>query len=358
MSLPGPAGPAPAPGAPAGRSRALWRGVARLLVAVAALAAVLWWADVGRVLALLGGAHPGWLLAALVSGVLSNIASAWRWRALVLWLGQRIGLGWAVGIYFRAVMINALLPGAVVGGDLYRAHGLVRLAMPGLAAGLSVLCDRLSGLWVLVALGAGAAAWGAGQDVHVAVPGLLHWLPPAAWLLLTLALLVLPLVLLALGRRALPAPVVATTPAPGAISLPDATPAPLRRRLALLAHRPHALAQYGWQLLGSAAVQLLSVGVLACGGAALGLALPVWAYALAAVPTFLMATLPISLGGWGTREAAAVLAFASLGVAAPQAVALSVLYGLSAALQAVAGGLLMLRSPSASDHQPTTPSRT
>jgi len=92
-------------------------------------------------------------------------------------------------------------------------------------------------------------------------------------------------------------------------------------------------------------VQLLSVGVLACGGAALGLALPVWAYALAAVPTFLMATLPISLGGWGTREAAAVLAFASLGVAAPQAVALSVLYGLSALLQALAGGLLMLRSP-------------
>ncbi len=311
---------------PAPRRPARHQAWLRALVAVALLAGVLWLADVGEVAGLLQAAQPGWLLVALACGVLSNIVSAWRWRALVQWLGHGVGLAWAVGIYFRAVTIKALLPGAVVGGDVYRANGL----------------DRLSGLWVLLALGAAAAAWAVAQPAAGGLPPLLRWLPAGGWLALTLALLALPLLLLALGRRALPPPVAAADA--GQADAGDAPAAPpLRQRLALLAHRPHALAQYGWQLLGSVGVQLLSVGVLACGGAALGLALPYWAYALAAVPVFLMATLPISLGGWGTREAAAVLAFGSLGLAAPQAVALAVLYGLSALLQAAGGALLMLR---------------
>lgn len=330
MSPPGPAAEAAALRRP-GR----WRVPARVLLALGLLAAVLLWADVGQVLALLRGAQPGWLLAALAAAVASNLASAWRWRLLVQWLGGPLGLGTACGLYFRAVAINALLPGAVVGGDMYRAHGLVRLGLPWLESALSVLCDRLSGLWVLIALGGLAAAWAAAWPGDTPLPAAIGLLPPAGWAALALALLALPLVLLTAGRKLVAGPAKAAPAAAGG--------AGWRVRLSLLAHRPQALAQYGWQLLGSALVQGLSVSVLALGGAALGIALPWWGYALAAVPTFLMATLPISLGGWGTREAAAVLAFGSLGLAAPQAVALSVLYGLSALVQAAAGALLLAR---------------
>jgi uncharacterized membrane protein YbhN (UPF0104 family) len=58
---------------------------------------------------------------------------------------------------------------------------------------------------------------------------------------------------------------------------------------------------------------------------------------VAAAPTFILASLPISVGGWGTREAAAVAAFAAVGVPAPAAVAMALLYGLAALVQAVAG---------------------
>ena len=75
-------------------------------------------------------------------------------------------------------------------------------------------------------------------------------------------------------------------------------------------------------------MQLLSAAALAGGGLALGVALPasVWAWAIA--PVFLMAALPVSVGGWGTREAAAVLALAPFGVEAASAVGAALVYGL------------------------------
>jgi uncharacterized membrane protein YbhN (UPF0104 family) len=57
--------------------------------------------------------------------------------------------------------------------------------------------------------------------------------------------------------------------------------------------------------------------------------------AVAAVPVFVLATVPVSFGGWGTREAAAVAVLAPLGVAAPTALAASLLYGLYPVVQSL-----------------------
>jgi uncharacterized membrane protein YbhN (UPF0104 family) len=92
-------------------------------------------------------------------------------------------------------------------------------------------------------------------------------------------------------------------------------------------------------------VQLLSIGAFALGGRALGIELPAWSWAAVAVPVFLMATLPVSFGGWGTREAAAVVALAAFGVPGASAVGASVLYGLFALAQALAGGVLLATDP-------------
>ena len=50
--------------------------------------------------------------------------------------------------------LNALLPGAVVGGDVYRAVALRQAAQNAVAASASVVLDRLSGVWMLCVLGA------------------------------------------------------------------------------------------------------------------------------------------------------------------------------------------------------------
>jgi uncharacterized membrane protein YbhN (UPF0104 family) len=316
-----------------------WTRVARIVLAPLLVAAILWWADPRRVLHEVAGAQPGWLLAGLASSALANFVSAQRWRALAGWLGHRIGAFAAAGLYFRAVAINALLPGAIVGGDVYRAVALNRRGLPALEAGLSVFLDRLSGLWMLVVLGMAAAAWGvADTSSQALVPAALR--APGAGALATLAgcLLAAPaLAIVALDKletalRGFAGPITAW-----------------RGRLVAAAKRPGTWRQYALQIVASLAVQALSIGAFALGGHALGIELAAWSWTAAAVPVFLMATLPVSFGGWGTREAAAVVALSAFGVPAAPAVGASVLYGLFGLTQAAAGGLLLARDPRETD---------
>lgn len=304
---------------------------ARLALAPVLLLAVLWTVDLRAVGQQLAQASPGWLLVGLTCSVLSNLASAWRWCALVRWLGH--GLAWrqAQRLYFQAMAISALVPGAVVGGDVFRAVALRRSGQGALEAGLSVLLDRLSGLWMLWVLAALAAAWGmAAGGVDAWSRWGLGW-TPGAMLALACALVLAPaLALLALRRTA----------------RGDAAAPIWRQRVHQIAQRDRGGREYLRQLVASLVVQVLSVGALACAGEGMGLELPYWSYAVAAAPTFLMAALPISFGGWGTREAAAALSLGVFGVAAPAAVAVSVLYGLMGLVQALLGAMLLARPAS------------
>ena len=292
--------------------KALLRGLlgGALLVAVIALA------DPARVLAQLRQAHVGWLLAGLAAAVASNVVSALRWRALARWLGADVSVRDATRWYFQAIGLNALLPGAVLGGDLYRAVVLRRAGQATLASSWSVVLDRVSGLWMLCAIG----GLGAALCANVLAPWLR--LPAGAFAALMLAgtalWLATPWTLPALLRRW------------GVRWL-----APLRAA----AQRPDFNRQMGWQALASAAVQVLSAAALAGGGLALGVQLPLAAWAFAIAPVFLMAALPVSVGGWGTREAATVAALAPFGVAAAAAVGVGVIYGLYALVQGAMGAL-------------------
>ena len=295
--------------------KALIRG----LLGLALLAAVLALADPARVAAQLRQAQPGWLLAGLAAGIASNLVSALRWRALAQWLGAPVSARDACRWYFQAIGLNALLPGAVVGGDFYRAVMLRRASHATatvLAPGWSVVLDRVSGLWMLCAIG----GLGAAACADVLAPWLR--LPAGAFAALMLAGTLLWL------------------------ALPWALPWLLARSrggwlapLRAAAARPDWRRQLIWQALASAAVQVLSALALAGGGLALGVALPaaVWAWAIA--PVFLMAALPVSVGGWGTREAAAVAALAPFAVAAPAAVGVGVIYGVYGLAQGALGAL-------------------
>jgi uncharacterized membrane protein YbhN (UPF0104 family) len=59
-------------------------------------------------------------------------------------------------------------------------------------------------------------------------------------------------------------------------------------------------------------------------------------------PVTLFATLPISIGGWGVREAAVVTFFGLVGVAPSAAVLLSIQLGLLAVVLCLPGGLMFL----------------
>ncbi|MGQ9723947.1 MAG: lysylphosphatidylglycerol synthase transmembrane domain-containing protein [Tepidimonas sp.] len=299
----------------------------RAAVALGLLAAVVAWADPARIGSVLLQADPGWLLAGLLCSALANAASAWRWRDLAAWLGHAVPLRWAVATYFRGVAANVVLPGAVVGGDVLRAWGLHRHGMPVLEAGVSVVLDRLSGLWGLLILGAlalGAGMWGAAVGGWRSIVDGLGWV--SAGTVTALA------VLAAAAMVALPCGALYATPWLERQWAALRRPA-LRWWHHLAHHNPgrHCFLQIGGSLL----VQAASVTTLYCAAQAIGAPLPWGSLAVAAVPIFVFATLPVGFGGWGTREAAAMVALGPLGLDTAAAVAVSVLYGLYPVAQSV-----------------------
>src|SRR5204862_2135579 len=121
-------------------------------VGVAILAAVVWYADPEALAIQLQAVDARWFALGLASSIVSNIISAARWAAIARGLGLVAPLPAAIASYFRGMTMNVLLPGATVSGDLLRGYELSKLGNPLLRSGLSVLLDRLSGLWVLCAM--------------------------------------------------------------------------------------------------------------------------------------------------------------------------------------------------------------
>ncbi|MFM9915015.1 MAG: lysylphosphatidylglycerol synthase transmembrane domain-containing protein [Rhizobacter sp.] len=312
--------------------------VLRVVGAPLLLGGVVWMAGPRAIWQAVREADAGWLLAGLVFAMLGNASAALRWAELSRWLGHRVRARWALAVYFKAVAVNALLPGAVVGGDMFRAWQLHRDGCARSLAGMSVVLDRLSGLWILFALSSMALVAGVGTPEMDTLRHVLH--VPQAWPTALIASTLLVGVLLApLACLIALAAVAGHRAAPGS-----------RRAVAVgLLQRPHALEQYLRQAGASLIVQAVSVCALYCAARAFGVHLPGWLIAVTAAPIFLLAALPVSFGGWGTREAATVTGWAAFGVAPALSVGAAAAVGIYALLQAALGLLPLPSAPRASD---------
>ena len=61
-------------------------------------------------------------------------------------------------------------------------------------------------------------------------------------------------------------------------------------------------------------------------------------------PVFLITTIPLSIGGWGVRENAMIIALGLVGVSSESSLALSILFGLAILIISMPGGLVWLLS--------------
>lgn len=296
----------------------------RALAGLALFALALWLGDPLHVLQALGNVDPRWLLAGLAASSAAVLSAGLRWRSLIRWLGMDLPLKTTLAAQWRGMAANTVLPGAIIGGDAWRALHLQRAGHPLATAAASVALDRISGLWVLVILSLAISAVALGISALPAAA-----LPLPGWLagLAALAALAAPLLLwnLSAAHR-------------------HRLPGKLEHLLDSIHDQPYPLRQYVFQLGYSAAVQALFILAFACGGRAVGLDLPLWQVAIAAGPVFILAALPVSIGGWGTRETAAAVTLALFGAPHGQAVAASVLYGLYAMVQGLIGALTLLHS--------------
>ena len=271
-------------------------------------------AEMARLFRTLGAG--GLLLSAALMG-LQAVMLAWRWHLLLRRLGQplpgSLALRWVmVGLFF-----NQALPSSV-GGDVFRVWSLHRRGGAPGTAFASVALERLTGVTLLALM------------VAACVPLLGPGLPAgAAWaLMLAGPALVVGLALLTVADR------VALPWLPSGLQ-PSlaATSGGLRSVLAAPADAL-AVAALG---LAASLCGLCAAWVLS---RSLGMTQPLVAVIVVLGGAMLISVLPISLGGWGVREASVVALFGALGVASEQALALSVAFGLLQLMTSLPGGVL------------------
>jgi hypothetical protein len=260
---------------------ALLRGA----VSAAILAVLLWRTPLDEVLARAAGAAPAPLAAALALVLLMYLLVSVRWRLVARALGEALPAGAALRAVFLGLFGGQLLP-TTVGADLVRGWAAARHlgSLPRAAA--SIVADRLVGLvGVCILLAAVSALLGAAA---LAISGAL-----LAGFLFFLKLKPPPL------------------PIAGAIGL------------AFGIHVLHVFAS----ALSAAAYGIDSSAAL-------------W---FAVLPAAIIAcAVPVSINGWGVREAVVVTLAGTHGVAAPDALLVSVTLGLLNTAASLPGAVLLL----------------
>jgi uncharacterized membrane protein YbhN (UPF0104 family) len=273
---------------------------------------------------------PLWVAPAVIGLILCQfLTGIWRWRILIGQLNARMAPGLAARLFFEGQFFNQALP-STVGGDGVRMYRAYRNGLALEPAVSSVILDRVVGLTALVLLVAAA------QPMFYE-----RVADPAARIAFTAIFAVAAagiVVLLCLG--ALPQRLRHLSVVRGLISLSRASRAAFSR--------PAVLAPV---LLLSVAGHLCIVAVFFVTSVNLGLGVT-FLDCLVMVPSvLLLATVPISVAGWGVREGAMVTAFGLIGVPPGGAAAVSVLFGFALIAASLPGGVLWLMSRDRTLHE-------
>lgn len=292
----------------------------RIFVSAAIVALIIYNADTESLWQRLQAATPALLAAAALTILGQSLATAWRWTIVLGALGVGIRLAGAARIVLTAFFLGQALP-AMLGSDAVRIWLANRDGVTVGVAARSVILDRISGLLGLVIL------------LGLSAPLLLNIVesgPARAALLGGSGLVVAGVVVLVVLGRVLPA---------------------LRGHKILEFFT--MLSRGAAEIFSSARLGLSVVTISALGHALLGVGLFFIAQSMeieislaaciALMPAITLATmLPVSLGGWGLREAATAVMLGFVGVSFEAAVAMSILFGGLNLVAAIPGGVIWL----------------
>lgn len=244
-----------------------------------------------------------WLLIAWCLLTIQLLASSLRWQLTARQLGLRIATPKAIGQYYVSMLCNLTLPGGVL-GDAGRAwHNRQQTDLATSAA--AVVLERVAGQLAMVLALVIALSWQLRSTVFthpfwsigvgLSVALFIAWaprLPRAAWL----------------------------------------------ERLIGWMHDAWFSQHARWQQLGYTSL-ILGANLMAFYACARAVDVPLSAgSALLVLPaTLLVMALPVSVAGWGVREAGAALIWPIAGVPSDAAIAASVAYGLMATASALPG---------------------
>jgi len=271
----------------------------------------------------LGAIDARWFIAASGIVCVQLVLLAIRWRDIAAVCGTAMPVRVALRFTFIGLFFNQVLP-STVGGDAVRIWLLARDGAGWVKAVYSVLLDRVVGVAALALL------------VVICLP----WTLDLVHDRLARTTLVL------IGTSAL---------AGASIFLALASPRLrimerfwLTRHLAAASRLGRQLcranANSAWIAVLSIAIHLLTAVAAYCAARAAGATVDFVQILLLVLPVILIATIPISIAGWGVRESTMVLAFTYAGLAGNDGLLISILFGAATFAVGAIGGIVWVAS--------------
>jgi len=301
-------------------TRSIWPWL-RLLGGAGILVVLLWRLGTGAFLDGLRVLDVPALAVAFAIGVVTTVFSAWRWCLVARGLGLRLTLRGAVADYYKALFLNAALPGGVL-GDVDRA---VRHGRDEGDVGRSVravVLERTAGQIVLI---------GVGVAVLLTVPSpvlsLLEQHGAVAAVVTVAVAAAAVLILLACRKLRQGGSKIA---------------AGVRTGLAEI--RTGLLARRNWPGITLASTVVLAghLATFVVAARAAGSSVSLLRLAPLMLLALLAMSLPLNIGGWGPREAVTAWAFGAAGLSATQGLTTAVVYGVFAFVAAMPGAVVVV----------------
>ncbi|MGW4566396.1 lysylphosphatidylglycerol synthase transmembrane domain-containing protein [Streptomyces sp. NPDC004561] len=283
---------------------------------VVIVAVLLWRLGTGVLLDGLRRIDTGTVLVSLGIGAVTTVLSAWRWQLVARGLRIRLPLGPAVADYYRALFLNAALPGGIL-GDVHRAVRHGQSAGDLRRAVKAVVLERVAGQVALAVSGA-AVLLTLPSPVRAEVRGFAPLVALAAAGALAVVLAV------RMNR--------APSPRGGALgrALREAREGLLSRQAG-----PGVALSSAVVLAGHLAMFVVAARVA-------GSAAPVAVLVPLAVLALIAMGLPVNVGGFGPREGVTAWAFGAAGLGASTGVAVAVVYGVLSLVASLPGAAVLV----------------
>lgn len=297
-----------------------------LLLAKAAISGLLFylslrWVNFDALVQRLNHLEPGWLLFAVALLTLQLLLLSVRWRQIAVSCGTDMRFAGTLQINFIAAFFNQILP-STVGGDGVRIWFAARRGAGWANATYSVLLDRIFGVFVLALVVAACLPW--------TLELIREPVPRGVLLVLACGAIAGPFaVLLAathfdrwLRRWRITRHVAATAEA--------------------AVNTCRSLRSAAIVIGCSIVIHLLTISAAWCCVRAVAAHVSFAHLLFLMPPVLLIATVPISIAGWGVRESSMIAAFAYAGLAESDGLTLSILFGGVSFIIGIVGGIVWI----------------
>ena len=312
--------------------------IAKLVLSLGLLALIVSRIDASSLPTLLLESKTSWaIVITTMALLLQGILAGWRQIDIVMLLGSRLTMFGSLRVWFVGLFINQVGL-TFIASDVMRALQLMQEGVPRLAAGRAVVLDRIIGLGVLLLM------------IDAVLPIIAKLTENAA---LKYGLFIL----VGLSTSGLLCLLAAGFVTPLLTKLPDRV---LQHRLFEICLDLISVSRFFYTQPArslriatlSFVMHLLNVAALVWIARALNADASPWAMAVVIIPVMFLSMLPISIAGWGVREAAAATALSLLQVPTQIALTASVGFGLSSIIASLPG-ILVLLTPRPSQKLPT-----